>query len=57
MESAPEPGTLGGWPEAVVVTLGQGGAATVLAGLGELVEQVAGALDDGDAAGSRKGIP
>jgi len=32
VEVAPEPGTLaGGWPEAVVVTLTQGGAVTVLA--------------------------
>lgn len=31
VETAPEPGTLGGWPEAVVVALGQGGAVTVLA--------------------------
>jgi hypothetical protein len=31
VEAAPEPGTLGGWPEAVVVSLGQGGAVTVLA--------------------------
>lgn len=33
VEAAPEPGTLGGWPEAVVVALGQGGAVTVLAGV------------------------
>ncbi|MGH3621934.1 MAG: effector-associated constant component EACC1 [Sciscionella sp.] len=31
VETAPEPGTLGGWPEALVVALGQGGAITVLA--------------------------
>jgi len=31
METMPASGTLGGWPEAVVVTLGQGGALTVLA--------------------------
>lgn len=31
VEAAPEPGTLGGWPEAGVVALGQGGAVTVLA--------------------------
>jgi hypothetical protein len=31
VEAAPLPGTLGGWPEAVVVGLGQGGAVTVLA--------------------------
>ena len=31
VKAAPEPGTLGGWPEAVVVSLGQGGAVTVLA--------------------------
>jgi hypothetical protein len=31
VETAAEPGTLGGWPEAVVVALGQGGAVTVLA--------------------------
>jgi hypothetical protein len=31
VEAAPEPGTLGGWPEAVVVALSQGGAVTVLA--------------------------
>jgi hypothetical protein len=31
VEAAPEPGTLGGWPEAVVVAVGQGGAVTVLA--------------------------
>ncbi|MGH3899690.1 MAG: effector-associated constant component EACC1 [Pseudonocardiaceae bacterium] len=30
VEAAPEPGTLGGWPEAVVVALSQGGAVTVL---------------------------
>jgi hypothetical protein len=87
VEAAPEAGTLGGWPEAVVVALGQGGAVTVLAsaviawvrhrtsevtcmvsrpdgtsvqltaarvrstdlaGVGELVEQVAAALGDGD---------
>jgi membrane-associated two-gene conflict system component 1 (EACC1) len=31
VEAVPEPGTLGGWPEAVVVALSQGGAVTVLA--------------------------
>jgi hypothetical protein len=31
VEAAPEPGTLGGWPEAVAVALGEGGAVTVLA--------------------------
>ncbi|MGB6161919.1 MAG: hypothetical protein WCF33_03710 [Pseudonocardiaceae bacterium] len=31
VESAPDPGTLGGWPESVVVALSQGGAVTVLA--------------------------
>jgi membrane-associated two-gene conflict system component 1 (EACC1) len=31
VEVAPQPGTLGGWPEALVVALGQGGAVTVLA--------------------------
>ncbi|MGH3930399.1 MAG: effector-associated constant component EACC1 [Pseudonocardiaceae bacterium] len=89
-EAAPEPGTLGGWPEAVVVALSQGGAVTVLAsavivwirhrtsavtctltrpdgksieltatqvrgtdlaGVSELVKQVAAALDDGDTEG------
>jgi len=89
VETAPEPGTLGGWPEAVVA-LGEGGAVTVLAsaviawirhrtsevtctmtrsdgtsveltatrvrrtdlaGVGELVEQVAAALGDGDTGG------
>lgn len=91
VEAAPEPGTLGGWPQAVVVALGQGGAVTVLAsaviawirhrtsdvtctvtrpdgtsveltatrvrsadlaGVGELVEQVAAALGDRDTEGS-----
>ncbi|MGH3821684.1 MAG: effector-associated constant component EACC1 [Pseudonocardiaceae bacterium] len=86
VESAPLPGTLGGWPEAVAVMLGQGGAVTVLAsaviawirhrtsevtctltrpdgtsveltasrvrgtdlaGVGDLVKQVAAAVDDG----------
>ena len=89
VEAAPEPGTLGGWPESVVVALSQGGAVTVLAsavitwiryrtgemtvtmtlpdgtsvgldakrirpidlaGVGELVEQVAAALGDDDGA-------
>ena len=31
VETAPEPGTLGGWPEALAVALGEGGAITVLA--------------------------
>jgi Effector Associated Constant Component 1 len=31
VEAAPEPGTLGGWLETVVVALSQGGAVTVLA--------------------------
>jgi Effector Associated Constant Component 1 len=31
VEAAPEPGTLGGWPEAVVVAVGHGGTVTVLA--------------------------
>lgn len=31
LETAPEPGTLGGWPEALAVALGEGGAVTVLA--------------------------
>jgi hypothetical protein len=31
VEAAPEPGALGGWPEAVTVALGEGGAVTVLA--------------------------
>jgi hypothetical protein len=91
----PQPGTLGGWPETLVVTLSQGGAVTVLAsaviawirhrtsevrctvsrpdgtsveltatrvrsadlaGVGELVEQVAAALGDGDTGGSREEI-
>jgi hypothetical protein len=95
VEAAPEPGTLGGWPEAVVVALSQGGAVTVLAsaviawirhrtsevtctmtrpdgtsveltatrvrrtdlaGVGELVEQVAAALGEGDTEVSREGI-
>jgi Effector Associated Constant Component 1 len=90
VETAPEPGTLGGWPEAVVVALGEGGAVTVLASaviawirhrtsevtctvtrpdgtsveltatrvrstdlaeVGELVEQVAAALGEGDTEG------
>ena len=90
VETAPEPGTLGGWPEVVVVVLSQGGAVTVLAsaviawirhrtsavtctvtrpdgtsveltatrvrrtdlaGVGELVAQVAAALGDGDTEG------
>jgi membrane-associated two-gene conflict system component 1 (EACC1) len=95
VEAAPEPGTLGGWPEAVVVELIQGGAVTILASaviawiryrtskvtctmtrpdgtsveltadrirntdlaeVGALVEQVAAALGEGDAEGSREGI-
>jgi hypothetical protein len=95
VEAAAEPGTLGGWPEAVVVALGQGGAVTVLAsaviawirhrtsevtctvtrpngtsvqltatrirstdlaGVGELVKQVAAALGDGDTGDSREEI-
>lgn len=32
VEAAPEPGTMGGWPDSVVVALSQGGAVTVLAG-------------------------
>ncbi len=31
VEAAPEPGTLGSWPESVVVALSQSGAVTVLA--------------------------
>lgn len=31
VEAKPEPGTLGGWPESVVVTLTQSGAVTILA--------------------------
>jgi hypothetical protein len=31
VEAAPEPGTLGGWPESVVVTLTQSGTVTILA--------------------------
>ncbi|HSZ29664.1 MAG TPA: hypothetical protein VK784_07900 [Pseudonocardiaceae bacterium] len=93
VEAAPEPGTLGGWPEAVLVALSQGGAVTILvsavitwiryrtskvtctmtrpdgtsveltatrvrgtdlAGVGELVEQVASVLGDGDTEGSRE---
>lgn len=94
VEAVPEPGTLGGWPEAVAVALGEGGAVTVLAsavmswirhrtsdvtctmtrrdgmsveltatrvrgtdlaGLGELVEQTAAALGDGNTECSREG--
>jgi hypothetical protein len=90
VETAPEPGALGGWPEAVVVALSQGGAVTVLAsaviawirhrtsevtctvtrpdgtsveltatrvrradlaGVGELVQQVAAALGEDDTEG------
>ena len=93
VESALLPGTLGGWPEAVAVVLGQGGAVTVLAsaviawirhrtsavtctvtradgtsvqltatrvrstdlaGVGELIGQVAAALDDGSGTVARK---
>jgi uncharacterized iron-regulated membrane protein len=94
VEAAPEPGTLGGWPEAVAVALGQDGGLTVLAsaviawirhrtsevkctvtrsdgtsveleatrvrsadlaGVGELVKQVAEALGDGNTEDSREG--
>jgi len=93
--AVPEPGTLGGWPEAVVVELSQGGVVTILAsavitwiryrtskvtctmtrpdgtsveltatrvrstdlaGVGELVEQVASVLGDGDTEDKREGI-
>lgn len=30
VEAAPQPGTLGGWPEAVVVALSDGGAVSIL---------------------------
>jgi hypothetical protein len=95
VEAVPEPGTLGGWPEAVVVELSQGGVVTILASavitwiryrtskvtcamtrpdgtsvelaadrirnmdlaeVGELVEQVAAVLGEGDTRGSREGI-
>lgn len=95
VEVAPEPGSLGGWPEELVVAISQGGSVTVLAsaviawiryrtsevtctltrpdgtsveltaarvrstdvaGVGELVEQVAATLGNGDIAGSREEI-
>lgn len=95
VDAAPELGTLGGWPEAVVVALTQGGAVTVLvsavvtwiryrtseltctvtrpdgtsvtlnanrvrradlAGVGELVEQAAAALGEGNTEDAREGI-
>jgi hypothetical protein len=95
VEAAPEPGTLGGWPEAVVVALMQGSAVTALvsavvtwicyrtsevtctvtrpdgtpetlnanrvrradlAGVGELVEQAAAALGEGNTEDAREGI-
>lgn len=95
VEAALGPGALGGWPQAVVVALTQGGTVTVLAsavitwiryrtgkvtctmtrpdgtsvtltatrvrgadlaGVGELVEQVAAALGDGHTEGSREEI-
>jgi hypothetical protein len=57
VEAVPEPGTLGGWPEAVVVELTADRIRnTDLAGVGELVEQVAAVSGDGDAEGSREEI-